>query len=111
MFTNRPKYLPALIAAGRDSGEHVWPFPADEDYDEFLESTVADTKQCHEEGIADHIVAARFLQRFVKHDIPWIHVDLSSGTHKGGLAHVPSDITGFGVRFALNLLLDKKLIG
>ncbi|MGH8513917.1 MAG: M17 family metallopeptidase, partial [Gammaproteobacteria bacterium] len=60
---------------------------------------------------ADHIVAARFLQRFVKHDIPWIHVDLSAGTHKGGLAHVPSDITGFGVRFALNLLLDKKLIG
>jgi len=111
VFTNRPEYLPALIAAGRDSGERVWPFPVDKDYDEFLESTVADTKQCHEEGIADHIVAARFLQRFVKRDIPWIHVDLSSGTHKGGLAHVPTDITGFGVRFALNLLLDKKLMG
>ncbi|MCI0534703.1 MAG: leucyl aminopeptidase family protein, partial [Verrucomicrobiales bacterium] len=50
VFTNRPEHLPVLIAAGSDSGERVWPFPIDEDYDEFLESTVADTKQCHEEG-------------------------------------------------------------
>jgi hypothetical protein len=40
----------------------------------------------------------------VSNDIPWVHVDLSAGQHKGGLAHVPSEITGFGVGFTLELL-------
>jgi leucyl aminopeptidase/proline iminopeptidase len=49
-------------------------------------------------------LAARFLSRFVPKTIPWVHLDLSAATHKGGLAHVPTDITGFGVRLTLELL-------
>ena len=109
VFTNRDQFHPILIQAGKDSGERVWPFPLDEDYDKGLESDVADVKQCALEGDADHILAARFLQRFVKNDTPWVHVDLASSNHKGGLAHIPTDTTGFGVRYTLNLLLDKKL--
>ena len=109
VFTNRPELEPWLVAAGRDSGERVWPFPLDEDYDQALQSQVADIKQCAPDGGADHILAARFLQRFVKHDVPWVHIDLSSSNRKGGLAHVPTDTTGFGVRFTLNFLLDKKV--
>ena len=41
-------------------------------------------------------------------DIPWVHIDLSAMKHKGGLAHVPTDITGFGVRFTTALLLDQQ---
>jgi leucyl aminopeptidase len=110
IFTNRDEHLPLLIAAGRASGERVWPFPQDEDYDKALESTIADVKQCAEEGEADHILAGRFLRRFVKGDVPWLHLDLSSGTHKGGLGHVPSDATGFGVRFTVSLLLDSGFL-
>jgi leucyl aminopeptidase len=109
VFTNREKFHPTLIQAGIDSGERVWPFPLDKDYDKGLESNIADVKQCALEGNADHILAARFLQRFVKNDTPWVHVDLSSSNRKGGLAHIPTDTTGFGVRFTLNLLLDKKI--
>jgi hypothetical protein len=29
---------------------------------------------------------------------------LSSGQHKGGLGHIATDITGFGVRLTLELL-------
>ncbi len=110
VFTNRDKFHPSLIQAGKDSGERVWPFPLDADYDKGLESDMADVKQCALEGDADHILAARFLQRFVKNDTPWVHVDLAGGHHKGGLAHIPTDTTGFGVRYSLNLLLDKKLL-
>ena len=110
VFTNREAYITTLVKAGQDSGERVWPFPFDRDYDKALESDIADVKQCAAEGNADHILAARFLQRFVKNDIPWIHVDLSSSSCRGGLAHVPTDTTGFGVRYTLNLLLDKKII-
>ena len=110
VFSNREHYLPLLIAAGKDSGERVWPFPMDADYDRRLESRIADIKQCAIKDGTDHILAARFLQRFVKHDTAWVHVDLSAGNHRGGLAHVPTDITGFGIRFTLNLLLDKNIL-
>jgi leucyl aminopeptidase len=49
-------------------------------------------------------LGARFLSRFVPKSIPWVHVDLSAGEHKGGLAHVPTEITGFGVRLTVELL-------
>jgi hypothetical protein len=45
-----------------------------------------------------------------------VHVDLSAARRKDGLAQVHPGATGFGVRFSLNLLLDKadelrRLIG
>ena len=52
------------------------------------------------------LLAARFLKRFVPDNIPWAHIDLSAATRRGGLAHVPTEITGFGARLALTLLLD-----
>ncbi len=109
-FTNRPQLMQTVIETGRASGERVWPFPMDEDYDTQLESKVADIKQCSTEGEADHILAARFLNRFVDKTIPWLHIDLASGNHKGGLAHIPTDITGVGVRYTLNLLLDQQVM-
>ncbi|HEX5339975.1 MAG TPA: leucyl aminopeptidase family protein [Gammaproteobacteria bacterium] len=108
-FCNRDALTAPVIAAGRASGERVWPFPVDSDYDEALESSIADVKQCLIEGEADHILAARFLSRFVQQDVPWVHIDLAAGEHKGGLAHIPTEVTGFGVRFSLNLLLEQKL--
>ena len=29
---------------------------------------------------------------------------------KGGLAHVPTEVTGFGVRYTLSLLLDENIL-
>ena len=52
--------------------------------------------------------AARFLSRFVPEAVSWAHVDLAAATRSGGLAHVNTDVTGFGVRFALELLLRRK---
>jgi leucyl aminopeptidase len=104
VFTNRAAANRDLLDVGARSGERVWPFPMDDDFDEMLKSDVADVKQCSVETPGDHIVAARFLQRFVPSEIPWVHVDMSAGQHKGGLAHVPSEITGFGVGFTLELL-------
>lgn len=108
-FTNRSQLAAPLIAAGRQSGERTWPFPNDQDFDDLLDSEVADVKQCTLEGEADHILAARFLGRFVPDAIPWIHFDLAAARHRGGLAHIPTDVTGFGVRLTLELLLNGHL--
>jgi leucyl aminopeptidase len=109
VFTNREKLAPRLVAAGAASGERVWSFPLDEDFETDLESSVADTVQCAVEGKGDHILAARFLRRFVGDANPWVHIDLSSATRRGGLAHVGTEVTGFGVRLTLELLLTQRL--
>lgn len=106
VFGNRAGLVEAAVAAGRSSGERIWPFPMDEDFDEALESRVADVLQCAVGNDGDHILAARFLQRFVPADTPWLHIDLSAGHHKGGLGHVPTTQTGFGVRLTLAMLID-----
>ena len=103
-FTNRPATRAAIEAAGSSSGERVWCFPMDADFDTDIDSSIADVMQCAVEGRGDHILAARFLNRFVPADIPWLHLDLAAGTRPGGLAHITTDITGFGVRLTLELL-------
>jgi leucyl aminopeptidase len=107
VFGNRPKLVEAAVEAGRASGERLWPFPMDEDFDEALESRVADVLQCATDNDGDHILAARFLQRFVPKDTPWLHIDLSSGHHKGGLGLAPTAQTGFGVRLTLEMLANE----
>jgi leucyl aminopeptidase len=109
-LTNREKLVPVLIEAGNASGERVWPFPLPKDYEDALKSDIADIKQCTLDSDADHILAATFLKKFLVNDPDWVHVDLSAGNHKGGLAHIPTDITGFGVRLTLNLLFDQKIL-
>jgi leucyl aminopeptidase len=76
----------------------------DDDFDSDIDSRVADIAQCAVEGKGDHILAARFLSRFVPASIPWLHIDLAAGWRQGGLAHIGTDITGFGVRYTLELL-------
>jgi len=109
VFGNRPEFVDAAVAAGRASGERIWPFPLDDDYDEALESRVADVLQCSLDNDGDHILAARFLQRFVPSDTPWLHIDLSAGHHKGGLGLAPTAQTGFGVRLTLAMLVDRAM--
>lgn len=109
-FTNRLDLHEAVQAAGRASGERVWCFPMDADFDGELESPIADVLQCAVEGKGDHILAARFLSRFVPQELAWVHFDLAASERKGGLAHVPTEFTGFGVRYTAHLLGDPAFL-
>lgn len=106
VFSNRPRLHPLLKRCGQACGERVWPFPMGKEFLDELKSETADIRQCSPSSGGDHILAASFLNEFVDPEIPWLHIDLSATTRKGGLAHVPSEITGFGVRYSVSLLLD-----
>lgn len=106
-FATEAGYALQLAMAGESSGERVMAFAMPDDYDSALESTVADVKQCTLDGEADHTLAARFLNLFVG-DTPWLHVDLSAATCKGGLGAVGTETTGFGAALALQFLRDFK---
>jgi leucyl aminopeptidase len=110
IFTNRKKLHPVLKKAGVECGERVWPFPMGKEFLEELKSDSADLKQCSPSAGGDHILAATFLNEFVDKSIPWVHIDLSACMRKGGLAHVPTDISGFGVRYTMSLILDCKAL-
>jgi len=111
VFTNRADLHPVLKRAGRESGERVWPFPIGKEFLDDLKSDTADIMQCAPNGGGDHILAASFLQEFVDDKIPWVHMDLSACSRKGGLAHVATEITGFGVRYTLHLIIEENMLG
>lgn len=102
-FATDANYALQLAMAGETCGERVMAFAMPDDYDSALESRVADVKQCTLDGEADHTLAARFLNLFVG-DLPWLHVDLSAASCKGGLGAVGTDTTGFGAALALQFL-------
>jgi leucyl aminopeptidase len=105
VFASDDALAARAVAAGRTSGERVCVFPQDADYEAALDSKVADIKQCTLEGDADHILATRFLGRFIG-KTPWLHMDLSASSCGGGLGAVASDLTGFGVAWGVTLIED-----
>ncbi len=75
-----------LINAGESSFDRVWRMPVLEDYQELLDSTIADMGNIGG-PTGGAITAACFLQRFTK-DYRWAHLDIAgtawlSGTQKG----------------------------
>ena len=102
-FATTPELARRAVAAGGATGERMCAFPMDADYDEALESGIADVKQCTMDGGADHILAALLLKRFTD-GRPWLHVDLSSAKCKGGLGAVATDVNGFGVAWGVEFL-------
>ena len=109
VFTNREAIHDALKSTGKNCGERVWPFPIGEEFLADLKSDTADLMQCSPKGSGDHILAASFLAEFVENDTPWVHMDLSAGDNDGGLGHVGSKFTGFGVRYTMSVILDENL--
>jgi leucyl aminopeptidase len=96
LFSNDDALAGQLQAAGLTTGEKLWRLPLGPAYDKLIESRFADIKQTGGRP-GGSIVAAQFLQRFVK-DTPWAHLDIA-GTAFGA----PSSETnagwasGFGV--------------
>ena len=106
VFGTSDELAQRAVSVGKQVGERMCAFPQDEDYEAALDSKVADIKQCTLDGEADHILATRFLKRFVEHDTPWLHVDLSASRCEGGLGSIATDVTGFGVAWGLGMLQD-----
>jgi leucyl aminopeptidase len=102
LFSNDDALAEQLAASGRESGDKVWRLPLDAKYDKMINSKVADMKNIGGRD-AGSITAAQFLQRFVKSDIPWAHLDIA-GTAMGSPA---TDInTGWASGYGV-MLLDR----
>lgn len=106
IFASSDQLGALAVQAGAASGERVCAFPMDADYEDALDSTVADICQCSlDDDAPDHIHVARFLKRFVG-ELPWLHVDISAASCEDGLGAIATDQTGFGVAWGIRLLED-----
>jgi len=98
LFSNDDSLSKNLEESGQKTGEKVWRLPLGEEYDEMINSDIADMKNVGSGRGAGSTTAAQFLQRFVG-DTKWAHLDIAGVAWKGkgdALAH--KGATGFGVR-------------
>jgi leucyl aminopeptidase len=98
LFSNNDELSGKLVNAGEAVNEKVWRLPLGPKYDELIKSNVADMKNIGGRW-GGSITAAQFLQRFIKDDTPWAHLDIA-GT---GMDAPKTDVnqswgSGFGVR-------------
>jgi leucyl aminopeptidase len=99
-----------LLVAGKAAGEPLWRMPLVDDYEELLDSKIADADNAA--GSPGAITAALFLRHFVG-DVPWGHLDLASvGDSPVDAYEWTSGATGFGARALLHWLgLRQPLAG
>ncbi len=104
VFSNDEVLAARVAEASKAAGEQTWPLPLVADYQDHIESDVADMKNVGKDGQAGAIAAALLLSRFVG-DVPWAHLDIAGPARSDEDAGLVSKGgTGFGVRTLLQLL-------
>ncbi|WP_137700100.1 leucyl aminopeptidase [Marimonas lutisalis] len=110
VFSNNDDFCKSFLKAAEAEGEGAWRMPLGQAYDGMLKSRIADMKNVGGRP-AGSITAAQFLQRFVKEDTPWIHLDIAGvASVKTDTAYAPEGATGWGV-LALNRLVADNYEG
>lgn len=106
LFCNDDELRDQLMAVGEQTGEKFWPLPLDDDYQEKIESSIADIKQTGGRG-ASAVTAAKILEHFVG-DARWAHLDIA-GTEfmEGKTAFMGPGASGFGARALASLVLRR----
>ncbi len=106
LFCNDDELAKEIEECGKATGERAWRFPLGEEYDDMINSDIADMKNVGSGRGAGSITAAQFLKRFVG-ETKWAHLDIAGVAWKGkGDALAVKGATGYGVRL-LNELVRK----
>ncbi len=93
MFANDDGLAAELADCGTKVDDPVWRMPLWEPYNYLFKSDIADLNNSGESGYAGATTAAPFLQSFIPHNCPWVHLDTFAwrpmakpGRPKGGEA-------------------------
>ncbi|WP_170399485.1 leucyl aminopeptidase [Ruegeria arenilitoris] len=106
VFSNNDTFCDAFLKSAKAEDEGAWRMPLGEAYDKQLKSRIADVKNVGGRP-AGSITAAQFLQRFVKEETPWIHLDIAGvASVSSETSYAPKGATGWGVRALSRLVQD-----
>jgi len=106
MFANDDTLASQIEKAGKETAETVWRMPLGEEYDEMINSDIADMKNVGSGRGAGSGTAAQFLQRFVG-KTKWAHLDIAGVAWKGkGDPMAVKGATGYGVRLLNQFIIN-----
>ncbi len=104
LFSNDDNLANNLINSGTETNEKLWRMPVGEEYDQMINSDIADMKNVGSGRGAGSTTAAQFLKRFVG-DTKWAHLDIAGVAWKGkGDAMAIKGASGFGVNLLNNFV-------
>ena len=110
MYTRDEKLAKNFFEAGQRSGDRVWHMPLVDDYQEALESPIADLSHItgKKKFSAGSITAALFLEQFAG-EHTWVHFDIAGvARSEADSGENPKGGTGFGVRLLIEWLTTLK---
>lgn len=103
VFSTDTKLEKALVQAGEQVDERMWPLPLIEECKKKLKSDIADLVNVAGRD-AGSIKAALFLREFIG-DVPWAHVDIAGVAFRPEAGTTaPKQGVGFGVRLMMEFL-------
>jgi leucyl aminopeptidase len=106
LFSNDDKLVGQLVSSGKSVEETLWRLPLGDAYDKMINSPIADMKNVGERG-AGSITAAQFLQRFIKKNTPWAHLDIAGTAWQSKDRPLSAKgATAFGVRLLDRFVAD-----
>jgi len=106
LFSNNDELTADLLSAGESAGEKFWPMPLDDEYQELIESSVADIKQTGGR-YGGAITAAKILEHFGG-STSWAHLDIAGMEFvEGKQSFIEPGATAFGVRALAALVLKR----
>jgi leucyl aminopeptidase len=104
LFSNDDELAAQIAKCGEATNERVWRMPLGAQYDEMINSSIADMKNVGSGRGAGSTTAAQFLQRFVG-KTKWVHLDIAGVAWKGkGDAMAVKGASGYGVRLLNELV-------
>lgn len=104
ILSNTDTMVEDVIKHGEASGEKVWRLPLSEEYSKMIDSSIADMKNIGGK-YAGAITAACFLQRFIKPQTVWSHIDIAGvDKEEKGKPLYPKGATAFGVKLLCKVL-------
>ncbi len=106
VFSNNDTFCDAFLKSAKAEDEGAWRMPLGDAYDKMLKSRIADMKNVGGRP-GGSITAAQFLQRFVKEETPWIHLDIAGvASVASETSYAPKGATGWGVRALSRFVQD-----
>ncbi len=98
LFTNNDSLAAELSAAGNISGERVWRMPMYDEYQDDMQSDIADIKNLSEKPYAGATTAAKFLEYFTSDHPAWAHLDIAGMAFQANGFGKSYCATAYGVR-------------
>ena len=106
LFANDDKLADQLIGASKTTGEKIWRMPLDKSYDKLMDSKNADVKNMGGRW-GGACTAAAFLNRFIKKDVPWAHLDIAGTAMDAPKSEINTSWgSGWGVQLLDRFIAD-----